>query len=180
MVCLALAALLTAAACAPTAPSQPEGSSTAPSAATSLDAAATTTVWSSASSPTASVTSTGTVRVRIVPKVTVHNGVLSLTGTTSLIDGAVIHWEVGRAKPNDQWVVDRSGDAVVQGGRFSLRTNVRSVPGKTLYAYLLFTTYGQPEAVRALYGETGGHMRNDHDVMRGDYRRLEYWVKARR
>jgi hypothetical protein len=127
-----------------------------------------------------SVESTVPVRVSIAPRARLRGNTLTVSGTADLIDESVIAWEVGRARSEDQWDTYRSGKAVVKGGRFSFKANVKSIPGRKLYAFLLFGTDGQPVQVRARYGEFGQNLRGSHQNFHGDYRTLEYWLGVSR
>jgi len=133
-----------------------------------------------ATSAPASADAAGPVRVGIKARTTLRGGVLTVSGTTQLVDASVIGWEVGRARPGDVWEVRRSGKATVEGGRFSFRADVNSIPGSTLYVFLVFSTDQQPQTVRTRYGEVGENLRGSQVELHGDNRTLEYWLKVKR
>ena len=162
------AALMVASGCSRSTPREPVASPQAPA------------VSAVATSVPASTGASGPVRVGIDARTKLRGGVLTVFGTTKLVDASAIRWEVGRARPGEVWEVRRSGKATVEGGRFSFRTDVSSIPGSILYVFVTFSTYGQPQAVRTRYGDVGENLRGSHIERHGDYRTLEYWLKVKR
>lgn len=132
---------------------------------------------------TVSIAPTSPVTVAMAPKAELRGNVLAVSGTTSLLDGSVISWEMGRDRGGGLWDTYLSGEAEVRGGEFSFQANVDSIPGNKLYALLkfsFFSSVNQPEQVREKYGERGQNMKGDHVHFYGDYRVLEYWLPVTR
>jgi hypothetical protein len=76
--------------------------------------------------------------------------------------------------------VRQSGTAIVAGGSFRFSADVKSIPGRKLHVFLMFSTRGQPKAVTERYGQTGQYVTGDHLEGHGDYRTIEYWVGVSR
>jgi hypothetical protein len=122
------------------------------------------------------------VTVTMVPKAELSGNVLTVSGTTSLIDGSVLSWKMGRDEGERPEYL--SGETVVQDGRFSFEANVESIPGDNLYALLSLSFLpptNQPEQVLEKYGELGQNLEEgDHVHRGGDYRSLEYLLSVTR
>jgi hypothetical protein len=123
--------------------------------------------------------STAPVRVSVTPHAVLNGDVLAMSGTTDLVDASVLIWEVGRWS-DGSGTPYRKGKVTVADGKFSFDANVSSVPGKTLYAFLVYAMDGQPDSAVAKYGDFGQNLRSSHLVRQGDYRMLEYWVQVKR
>lgn len=132
---------------------------------------------------TVSIDPTSPIRVAMAPKAELRGNVLAVSGTTSLLDGSVISWKMGRDRGEGVWDTYLSGETEVRGGQFSFQANVDSIPGDKLYALLVFSFFSsvnQPEQVREKYGERGQNLEGDHVHFHGDYRVLEYWLPVAR
>lgn len=123
----------------------------------------------SAAEPTAST------EVTITPVVKVRNGVMYVTGTTDLVDGALLNWEVGRWS-NGSGESFKSGKVTVTNGTFTYRVKVSAIPGNQLYAFTVFSSGGQPQSVRDAYGEYGQYIGGPGVYSQGKYRMLESWA----
>jgi hypothetical protein len=86
-------------------------------------------------------------------------------------------WAATRLRGSD---VHQSGPATVADGSFRFSADVKSIPGRQLHVFLMFSTRGQPKAVIERYGNTGQYVTGDHLEGHGDYRTIEYWVDVSR
>ncbi len=175
-----LGVLMGASACSE--PSTP--TSTAPPASVSVDQTPTApSVSANRFSTTVSIHPTSPFRVTLAPKAELRGNVLAVSGATSLLDGSVISWNIGRDRGEGAWDTYLSGVTEVRAGQFSFQADVDSIPGDKLYAWLVFSFFSsanQPEQVREKYGERGQNLEGDHVHFYGDYRALEYWLPVAR
>jgi hypothetical protein len=120
--------------------------------------------------------------VTTAPKIELRGDVLTVSGTTDLIDGSVLHVSMGRDEGDGHWEAYVMGATEVRDGRFSFQADVASIPGSKLYASIVFTFLptgdqpSQPEHVKAKYGKYGQNLEGNHMHGAGDYRFLEYWL----
>ena len=118
---------------------------------------------------------TASIEVTIAPAVTVRNGIMRVTGTTDLVDGAQLNWEIGRWSDGSGESF-KSGKATVTHGTFDYSASVGPIPGRKLYAFTLFASGDQPAAVRDAYGEFGQNLRGPGVYSQGKYHMIESWV----
>jgi hypothetical protein len=122
---------------------------------------------------------TASIEVTITPVAKVRNGIVYVTGTTDLVDGALLNWEVGRWSKGSGEPF-KSGKVTVTNGTFTYRVKVSSIPGNQLYAFTVFGSGGQPQSVRDAYGEYGQNIGGPGVYSQGKYRMLETWVIVNR
>ena len=134
-----------------------------------------------ASARTATATAStdeGEPDVEITHHASVRDGVLTVSGNTTLIPGALLDWEVGRdmTAKSGEALVYRSGSTKVAGNRYSFSTRVTRVPVSTVHVWLTFDPMdeGQPKSVTDLYGGQGEHMWGSHQNWHGDPSDIEY------
>lgn len=130
-------------------------------------------------------TSTDSRVVRIEVNGTVDGDTLTVSGTATVPDGALIAWEAGDAltnKPGGQMAFE-DGTALVTGGAFTFDVNVEGWPSaiKVWVAFqtILGTSTKQPPEVVALYGEQGELMEGD-TVTSGTLKRVEKEIVVKR
>jgi hypothetical protein len=111
---------------------------------------------------------------------------LNITGTTNLIDGAIIVYEVRHERwskaGEQQWL--REGQMLVKDGGFSTRVRLGSWPAGTLNIWCAFQTVlpkgRQPEELLAIFGEMGKKIGGPHVSQLGQMRRAELTVQIQR
>jgi hypothetical protein len=147
---------------------------------TTTSSAATASASASAALSGDSAAARGRIDVWMKPSTDLRGRRLHVSSATSLMDGSVVHWEVGRNSSSRQWDVHQSGTATVADGSFRFSADTRNVPGRKLYVFLMFSTRGQSKAVIERYGDTGQYVTGNHLEGHGEYRTIEYWVGVSR
>jgi hypothetical protein len=119
------------------------------------------------------------VPVEIAAGARLADQALSIAGTTSLEDGAILLYEVF-PKAGEMNLI--TGRTTVANGRFAATINVGDLAGRDLRVRLIFQValehYPQPPEVILRYGVFGQHMTGELVVERAIGRRAELVVVA--
>jgi len=147
-----------------------------------------TTVPTSATSASTVHTTSTTVFVSKVVNLSAHgtcvDNIVSVQGTASVPDGALISYEVGDAFVDaaDGYPAISDGTVPVSGGRFFFEVDISDFPTsmRVVPIWIGFQMIGQPKYVINLYGENGEKMLGQQVVKAGNSRRAELGISVNR
>lgn len=108
--------------------------------------------------------------VTIRHKASIRGGILHVTGTATVPEGAKIDWKVGRGQlGKGKALIVGSGRAKVRAGRFSFSVDVKQLRGRGAHVWLEFIpTRSQPADVAGFYGAGGRDMSGPQLLGHGD------------